>query len=65
VSLALAASDCLEVVQGLKGKNLGRSSYILLEIAATARQHGEVSFRRENCKNPPYLRLDLKKTTTF
>jgi hypothetical protein len=43
----MVASDCLEVVQGLKGQNLGRFSSILLEIENTARQHGGVSFRHE------------------
>jgi hypothetical protein len=43
----MVASDCLEVVQGLKGKNLGRFISILLEIKETTHQHGGVSFRDE------------------
>jgi ribonuclease HI len=44
----MVASDCLEVVQGLRqGKNLGLFSHILQETEAMAKNHGGTSFCHE------------------
>jgi hypothetical protein len=44
----MVASDCSEVVQGLRqGKNLGLFSHILQETEAMAKNHGGTSFCHE------------------
>jgi hypothetical protein len=47
VGKVMVAIDCLEVVQGIQGKNLGHFSHILRELSATASNHGGISFRHE------------------
>jgi hypothetical protein len=36
---AMIASDCMEVVKGLHGQDLGLSSHVLMEVKETARAH--------------------------
>jgi ribonuclease HI len=42
------ASDCMEVIQGLKGNNLGLFSHVLKEIKTSAEQRGGFCFRHES-----------------
>ena len=45
---SLITSDCLEVIEGLHGRNLGIFSHILGEIKAAAEARGGISFRHES-----------------
>ena len=46
----MVATDCLEVVKGLQGGNLGLFSHILREINLTAKTRGGVSFRKPSLR---------------
>ena len=64
VGEVMIARDCLEVVQGLQTRNLGRFSHILREITYSASLRGGVSFSHERrCSNEEAHRLARFGTT--
>jgi hypothetical protein len=50
VGSVLLGSDCLEVVKGLHGEDLGTGSSILVEIKTRAKQRGNITFVHEQRK---------------
>ena len=64
IGAAVIASDCMEVVQGIHGKNLGLFSHILCEIRESALMREGIQFHHENrCSNGEAHRLARLATT--